>query len=655
MKLSLKKSNAFISVLLVMVMMFGFMPATSQPVMATTTCDWAQFVADVTVPDGTYFSAGASFNKTWRLKNIGTCTWTSGYSLVFVDGSQMGAPASVALTANVAPGGTVDLTAAMTAPSAAGTYRGNWKLKNAIAVQFGIGAGATSPFWVEIKIAGSGGTGYDFAANGASAIWSSATGILSFPGADGDANGFAKKLDAPVLENGSTGSAGLLTVPQNAYYGYIQGIYPAYTVQSGDRFQSIVNCEYNATSCYVNFRLNYQIGSGAVQTLWSFNEAYEGAYYSPNIDLSFLAGQSVKFILYVGAAGYGAGDRAVWSGPRIVGSGSVSPTVTPGGPTVTPSPTASSSSCDRVTFIEDVNVPDGTVFAPNATFTKTWRVKNVGTCTWTTSYTLVYVSGNQMGGTTPINLASTVPPNTSFNISVNLTAPSAAGSYRGYWQFKNGTGQLFGIGAAADKPWWVDIVVSGNAAATNTPSSSLVTPTPSTPAPTPSGTIVFDFTTNPGTAAEWKNGSGAVLTFGGTTGDSGYANKVTTVQLEDGVTYTDPSLVMVPENLATDGYVQGLYTTAYTVVSGDRFKARIGCQSGFPSCTVKYWVLFKVGDTIYTILDRTEAVESPGMTPVIDAALTALIGKTGNFIIAVGANGAPTDDHAPWIHPRIER
>jgi len=51
----------------------------------------------------------------------------------------------------------------------------------------------------------------------------------------------------------------------------------------------------------------------------------------------------------------------------------------PAPPTQTPLPT---QACDLGQYIKDVNIPDGTVFPPGTTFTKTWRLKNVGTCTW---------------------------------------------------------------------------------------------------------------------------------------------------------------------------------------------------------------------------------------------------------------------------------
>ena len=68
----------------------------------------AEFVADVTVPDGTNFTPGEAFVKTWRLKNVGTSTWGEGYLITYAKGEQMGGPQTLALPSSVPPGGTVD-------------------------------------------------------------------------------------------------------------------------------------------------------------------------------------------------------------------------------------------------------------------------------------------------------------------------------------------------------------------------------------------------------------------------------------------------------------------------------------------------------------------------------------------------------------------
>jgi hypothetical protein len=258
----------FLPITLLLILVFQFLPGTPlstvRPVAAITPCDWAQFISDVTVTDGTVFAPGTAFVKTWRLKNIGTCTWTTSYAAVFYSGSQMSAPAVVNLPSSVAPGASVDISVNMVAPSAPGHYVGNWKLRNASSVIFGIGPTYTGLFLVDIQVTASYTTAYDFVANYCSALWTSGAGTLTCPGTVGDAKGFVFKTDSPQLENGSIDSnPGLVVNPQMVAGGYIKGVFPDFTVQSGDRFQSIINCAYNFPSCYVKFKLNYQIGTGA--------------------------------------------------------------------------------------------------------------------------------------------------------------------------------------------------------------------------------------------------------------------------------------------------------------------------------------------------------------------------------------------------------
>src|SRR5688572_3647774 len=327
----MKSVTRYISILLLLAMMLAFLPGSTTTANAAT-CYWAQFIADVTIPDGTNFAPGATFKKTWRLKNIGTCAWNSNdVSLIFDSGERMGAPASLAIPTTVNPGQTVDITVDMTAPSTAGHYFGYWKFKSNTGGVFGIGSTANKTFWVEINVSSSSNTGYDFTANAASAAWSSGAGALTFPGTDGSANGFGISQANPKLESGVTSAqAGLLFAPNNVTNGYIQASYPALRVQTGDRFQATIGCEQGATQCYVAYSLNYQIGNGPVKTFWTFREKYEGWTYNVNLKLDSLAGQDVKFILVVNAYGSPTGDRALWVNPIIsrVGAGGTPPTIT---------------------------------------------------------------------------------------------------------------------------------------------------------------------------------------------------------------------------------------------------------------------------------------------------------------------------------------
>src|SRR5689334_17818309 len=293
------------SLMLLIAMLLSLVPAAVPTSSASAAaCDWAQFVADVTVPDGTRYDPGTAFTKTWRLRNIGTCTWSTSYTMVFDTGTQMGSTTSVALPNSVAPGATVDVSVNMTAPSAAGHYIGYWKFKNASGTLFGIGINANRDWWVDINVTSSvpsGSVAYDFTAGAKDASWSSGAGGLSFPGTDGSTNGFALTKDATNFESGVPFSKpGLLFVPQQITNGYIQGIYPAFKVEGGDTFQTMVGCESAATTCYVAYRLDYRVNN-VDKTFWTFRERYEGLTYNANISLAPLAGQTVNFILYVSA------------------------------------------------------------------------------------------------------------------------------------------------------------------------------------------------------------------------------------------------------------------------------------------------------------------------------------------------------------------
>ncbi len=310
-------------------------PFVTPPTIPSPGCDRASFVADVTVRDGTSFAPGESFTKTWRLKNSGSCTWTKDYALVFYGGEQMGAPTLVNLPWSVAPGVMVDVTVNAVAPSSLGQYRSDWILRNASGRLFGIGPNSDKPFWMLINVVGTppaADTGYNFVSNLCAAEWRSGAGLLPCPHTDGDSRGYALAQQTR-LEDGSVAASAILTHPQNKYDGYIQGTFPTFTVQPGDRFQAVVGCEHNV-SCYVTFRLEYLTAGGAPRIFWKWSEKNEGKTYHVDLDLSPLAGQSLSFVLTTLAAGSASNDRAVWGEPRIIRPGLQPPTSTP-----TPTPT----------------------------------------------------------------------------------------------------------------------------------------------------------------------------------------------------------------------------------------------------------------------------------------------------------------------------
>jgi hypothetical protein len=118
--------------------------ASGTPAAATT--DLAAWVSQ-SVADGTVFAPGETFTITWRLKNVGTSTWTPAYLFRFYAGNAFGASQETLLGQEVAPGETVDITLSMTAPTIVGDYRSDWVMSNEIRSNF------KQPVFLEITVA----------------------------------------------------------------------------------------------------------------------------------------------------------------------------------------------------------------------------------------------------------------------------------------------------------------------------------------------------------------------------------------------------------------------------------------------------------------------------------------------------------------------
>ena len=179
--------------------------------------------------------------------------------------------------------------------------------------------------------------------------------------------------------------------------------------------------------------------------------------------------------------------QPTWTQPPTA---TVTPTATPSAaPSTTAAPTSSATVavvatqtniCDNAIFVSDITIPDGTQIASGDSFTKTWQVRNTGTCTWDTEYALVFVNGDRMEGKSPTQLERSVAPGESINISINMVAPAEEGSYLGYWQLRNASEETFG------QTYYVQITaVPGTPTVTPT---STATTAPETPTNTPTET-----------------------------------------------------------------------------------------------------------------------------------------------------------------------
>ncbi len=126
------------------------------------------------------------------------------------------------------------------------------------------------------------------------------------------------------------------------------------------------------------------------------------------------------------------------------------PTSTPM-PTMTVAPTEEAEPCLYAAMVSET-VPDNTEFSPGESFTKSWTLKNTGTCTWNTDYRLSFKSGDQMDAPDYVKISSETDPGDTIKIEVDMTAPSDADTYKGNWQMQTNKGVKFG-------QVWVQIVV----------------------------------------------------------------------------------------------------------------------------------------------------------------------------------------------------
>jgi Ig-like domain from next to BRCA1 gene len=290
--------------------------ATPRPTATPLPCNLASFVKDVTVPDGTVFAPGTAFNKVWRLRNAGACTWDSGYRLVFFKGEDLDGT-TTRLPKTVAPGQTVDVSVNLVAPDTTGTYQGYWMLRDADG-RFGIGADGETAFWVKIRVKEvTSGQVYNFATNYCSADWESDAGSLSCPGETSDKDGFVVYLSDPNLESRHENEATIWTNPEMTNDGWITGSYPGIKIKDGDHFIADIGCLADHPKCDVIFQLNYRTSGPTVKSLGEWHEIYDGKTTRVDVDLSDLDGEKVEFVLTVLANGSYKDDAAFWLMPQI--------------------------------------------------------------------------------------------------------------------------------------------------------------------------------------------------------------------------------------------------------------------------------------------------------------------------------------------------
>ena len=215
-------------------------PASS----SSTKTDAATYVSE-TIPDNTKVNGGASFTKTWTIRNSGTSTWNSSYKLRWVSGSLSTSHSDIPISGSVAPGGTYTFSVPMKAPasqSSESSYRDDWKFTNPSGTTINISGSST--IWAIVKVSASASS--DDYGNSISTAYT-----VSLSNGSGSRNGVLTAGDVDFFRINVT-SSGTLNI---------------YTTGSTDTFGNLYSANgsaltYNDDYNSYNFRINWPVSSG---------------------------------------------------------------------------------------------------------------------------------------------------------------------------------------------------------------------------------------------------------------------------------------------------------------------------------------------------------------------------------------------------------
>jgi hypothetical protein len=443
----------------------------------------ASFLADETVPDGTIFQPGTFFLKTWRLRNSGTLSWGSGCELTFLSGEKLSAPDSVPLP-NVGLGQDALVSIPMIAPSAHGRYRSYWKPRDQSGDFFEM------VLWAEIVVAGTavqdnsklvedlliaeGETlkiGQTFikewkVVNCGTSIWNSEF-RLSF--IDGDQMGGNDSVSMPYMKPGEEAIVSVsLKAPGKA--GSYRGAWQLRNASGqgfGEIFPVCVKVEDDTAFGLLDeltfiddltFEDGTRVEPGqAIHKIWRVRNSGQSTWASgyilkfsehhkmsapDSIPLPELSPGEIADISLLFKAPVAPGEYlSMWAPTNTNGETflaelylkiEVIESINRG------------DLIDNSKFEQDITIPDGTTVQAGATFLKTWRIRNTGSTTWTSNYSISFLGDNSMGAMDDQALLVTVDPGGLLDVSVNLVAPLTPGTHKSIWCLKNSVGEFFG-------------------------------------------------------------------------------------------------------------------------------------------------------------------------------------------------------------------
>jgi hypothetical protein len=560
--------------------------------------DRATFISDVTVPDNTRMEAVKSFEKVWRLKNSGTCTWTTSYALVFSSGDRMEGAKSVALGKSVRPNETADLKVTLKAPSAPGTYTGYWKLRNAQAKTFGLGINGDLSFWVKIVVG---------------------------------------KSNAPATWRGEyyanrTLSGQPSLIRQEAKLDFDWGRKSPSSRIPADNFSArwTTNIQFEGDlylfKVVADDGVRLYVDDKLVIDSWKDSA---GAERTAQVRLSKgLHGLRLEYYERAGLAkvrlSWGKVTFSDWKGEYF------SNMSVKGEPTLVRNDKSIRFNWGRSAPAEGL---------PKDYFSARWtRTLNFEGGRYqfrvrADDGVRVYLDGKRI-----LNKWFDSDGMILYTTHERLTAGKHTLVVEYFEKYDRARIQVE----------WSLLTPPATPTPTTPPATSTPTPEP-TATPEPSNVYAF---TEELCRAEWRSGAG-LLTCPGTEGDvNGFMLIPVDPVLEDGVTESGPAILVQPQQIE-DGLIRGTYP-AFTVQAGDQFRTRTACLSGYPACDVMFQLNYRIGGgPLQNLATWTETGD--GKLSDKQISLSPLAGHVVQFVLTASANGSPSEDLALWVDPRILR
>ena len=118
----------------------------------------------------------------------------------------------------------------------------------------------------------------------------------------------------------------------------------------------------------------------------------------------------------------------------------------------TPLPTRQANCLNQLEFLDDLTIPDGLEVLPGEKVIKRWLIKNAGSCSWNSSYSLQLISGLALGAEKVQDLYP-ARQSTKAVLEITFNAPDNPGRYNSWWQASDPDGARFG------DPFYIEISV----------------------------------------------------------------------------------------------------------------------------------------------------------------------------------------------------